>query len=294
MFRHLRFQLLPLLLVLLAACSQPVVPAKQSELLQSQAVIAALHDQTDNRVFDQLAYPGSYFADDFVVPAGEAWVIDEVGIVNPAQFHTGSTQSVAFFASDPGTTAVPGALVARSTFQAAEVVARDGLQVVALAEPVALEAGTYWVGFEAYGVYLRTAAIGKVAVVGSEGAFSPLTYLEPYDLAFALFGTTADLATPTFDGLLAAFDAFVTEGGLVGSGPNERSGSKRLHALRNMLSDAGALYPQGLLEEACAQLSEAGAHVHGDGALLRSHFATGASAAELSALIVELSEVVCE
>jgi glycosyl hydrolase family 43/concanavalin A-like lectin/glucanase superfamily protein/ricin-type beta-trefoil lectin protein len=91
------------------------------------------------------------------------------------------------------------------------------------------------------------------------------------------------------DLLLAAFDGFVADGRIEGSGPG-RSNDHRLAALRNMLVSAAALLEAGDRDGARQQLADAQARIHVAGDLRPSHFATGEDAATLRDLIGKLKD----
>jgi hypothetical protein len=69
---------------------------------------------------------------------------------------------------------------------------RDGLRILPISEPVALPAGTYWVGISDFGTHVRTPPTGQGAVMDAGGGYAFLSdRLDPplsADLAFALFG----------------------------------------------------------------------------------------------------------
>ena len=90
--------------------------------------------------------------------------------------------------------------------------------------------------------------------------------------------------------ILAYFDASMTDGHLLGSGPG-KSGDKRAKALRNMIEAAGDLIildPAG----ACVQLRDALERT--DGEAKPPEFVEGGGAAELAGMIADLrSELIC-
>lgn len=91
--------------------------------------------------------------------------------------------------------------------------------------------------------------------------------------------------------LLAAFDGFVADGRVVGSGPGS-SAATRLGALRDMLVAAAAHLAADDHESALVQLEDAQQRIHLSGSLSPSHFATGEDAVTLHALIEALKETI--
>jgi hypothetical protein len=93
------------------------------------------------------------------------------------------------------------------------------------------------------------------------------------------------------DLLLAAFDGFVEDGRVVGTGSGA-SADSRVRALRNMLLTAIALIEAEDYERARAQLTEAQARIHVGGNVNPSHFVTGEDADTLHGLIEALKEAI--
>jgi hypothetical protein len=83
-------------------------------------------------------------ADDFVVPAGQTWTVQQVFVVG--EYSTGAATSAnVFFFSDSAT--LPGAAVYTATNQPIADVAGDF--TITLTVPAVLTAGTYWVSVQA-------------------------------------------------------------------------------------------------------------------------------------------------
>ncbi|NDL57119.1 family 43 glycosylhydrolase [Phytoactinopolyspora mesophila] len=93
----------------------------------------------------------------------------------------------------------------------------------------------------------------------------------------------------TADLLLAAFDGFVADGGVVGSGPGG-SPERRVAVLRHMLAEAAAQIEAGDDDAALAQLSDAQRRIHVSGSVHPSHLVSGADAARLHGLIEQLKD----
>jgi hypothetical protein len=107
-------------------------------------------------------------------------------------------------------------------------------------------------------------------------------------------GVTLD-PSDTLGTILVFFDASVTAGTLVGSGPGG-SGPMRLSALRNMLEAAGDLIDAGQAEKACNQLLDA--LLRTDGTSPPPEFVAGTAAPQLATQIQDLRtsmgcDVVC-
>jgi hypothetical protein len=84
-------------------------------------------------------------ADDFVVPAGQTWTIQQVFVVGEYSTAAAATSANVFFFSDSGT--LPGAAVYTATNQPIVDVAGDF--TITLTVPAVLTAGTYWVSVQA-------------------------------------------------------------------------------------------------------------------------------------------------
>lgn len=194
------------LLALFAACSDaptvsPMVSPGTATLRVFRSPVPAVF-AVDGAVYQQLdnlapigVSSGGYLADDFVVPAGERWVLDEIGLTRqelPLPLKPAYT--LRFFAASEADPRVPGALIATRTFTHEQTVVRDGLRILPISEPVALRAGTYWVGISDFGTQVRTPPTGQGAVMDAGGGYAMLgDRLDPpmpADLAFALFGLT--------------------------------------------------------------------------------------------------------
>jgi hypothetical protein len=194
------------LLALLTACSDaptaaPTVSPGTSSLRFFRSDVAASFS-ADGALYQQLdnLYPigvssGSFLADDFVVPAGERWVLDEIGLTRrelPGPLKPSYT--LRFFAANATDPRIPGALIATRSFTPEETVVRDGLRILPISEPLVLHPGTYWVGISGFGTQVRTPPTGQGAVMDAGGGYAFLSdRLEepmPADLAFALFGLT--------------------------------------------------------------------------------------------------------
>lgn len=194
------------LLALLAACSDaptdsPMVSPGTATLRVFRSPVPAVL-AVDGAVYQQLdnlapigVSSGGYLADDFVVPAGERWVLDEVGLTRlelplPLQ----PSYTLRFFAASAADPQVPGALIATRTFTHEQTFVRDGLRILPISEPLALRPGTYWVGISSFGTQVRTPPTGRGAVMDAGGGYAFLSdRLDPplsADLAFALFALT--------------------------------------------------------------------------------------------------------
>lgn len=115
-----------------------------------------LYDQTNNVGTD--GFPSQDFeaafdpfddqgADDFVVPAGETWTIDEVYVLGIYSAGGGPTPAVnVYFYANSGT--LPGAQV-YSALGVAPTSDVGGDLTITLAAPAVLTAGTYWVSVQA-------------------------------------------------------------------------------------------------------------------------------------------------
>ncbi|MEW5929771.1 MAG: hypothetical protein AB1941_20135 [Gemmatimonadota bacterium] len=192
------------LLALFTACSDaptdtPMVsPGTSSLRVFRSPVPAAL--AADGAVYQQLddlssigVSSGGFLADDFVVPPGARWVLDEIGLTRqelPLPLKPGYT--LRFFAADEADPRIPGALIATRTFTHEQTFVRDGLRILPISEPLALRPGTYWVGISDFGTQVRTPPTGQGAVMDAGGGYAFLgDRLDPpfpADLAFALFG----------------------------------------------------------------------------------------------------------
>lgn len=192
------------LLALFAACSDaptdtPLVSPGTSSLRvfrspvpAALAVEGAVYQQLDN-LFPIGVSSGGYLADDFVVPPGERWVLDEIGLARQElPLPLKPSYTLRFFAAHAADPRIPGALIATRTFTHEQTFLRDGLRILPISEPVALPAGTYWVGISEFGTQVRTPPTGQGAVMDAGGGYALLgDRLDPpfpADLAFALFG----------------------------------------------------------------------------------------------------------
>lgn len=192
------------LLALFAACSDaptdtPMVSPGTSSLRVFRNPVPAVL-AVDSAVYQQLddLYPigvssGGFLADDFVVPPGERWVLDEIGLARQElPLPLKPSYTLRFFAANAADPRIPGALIATRTFTHEQTFVRDGLRILPISEPVALPAGTYWVGISEFGTQVRTPPTGQGAVMDAGGGYAFLgDRLEPRfpaDLAFALFG----------------------------------------------------------------------------------------------------------
>jgi hypothetical protein len=156
------------------------------------SVEGAVYRQLDNLVPVGVS-SGGYLADDFVVPAGERWVLDEIGLARQElPLPLKPSYTLRFFAASEADPRVPGALIATRTFTHEQTSVRDGLRILPVSEPVALPSGTYWVGISDFGTQVRTPPTGQGAVMDAGGGYAFLgDRLDPpfpADLAFALFG----------------------------------------------------------------------------------------------------------
>ena len=83
-------------------------------------------------------------ADDFVVPAGETWTVDEVLVVGGYWGGTGPiTAADIFFYADNG--GMPGDVMA--AFEGSAIIENGGIVTATLATPLVLTEGTYWMGY---------------------------------------------------------------------------------------------------------------------------------------------------
>lgn len=93
--------------------------------------------------------------------------------------------------------------------------------------------------------------------------------------------------------LLAAFDGFIEDGRVVGTGRGANA-DNRVRALRNMLLNAIALIEAEEYEAARAQLTDAQARIHVGGRVTPAHFVTGEDADTLHGLIEALKDAIGE
>lgn len=93
--------------------------------------------------------------------------------------------------------------------------------------------------------------------------------------------------------LLAAFDGFVADGRIEGSGQGG-SAPGRLGAARNMLVSAFGYLDDGDVESALVQLADAQARIHVSGEVTPAHFVTGADAGTLHGLIEQMGEAIAD
>lgn len=194
------------LLALFTACSDaptgaPTVSPGTSSLRFFRGDVPAAFS-ADGAVYQQLdnLYPigvssGGFLADDFIVPSGERWVLDEIGLTRlelPGLLRPSYT--LRFFAANEADPRIPGALIATRSVTPEETVVRDGLRILPISEPLVLHPGTYWVGISGFGTQVRTPPTGQGAVMDAGGGYAFLSdRLErpmPADLAFALFALT--------------------------------------------------------------------------------------------------------
>jgi len=159
------------LLFVLAGVAAGLSPAGEAAALgnggEAVGAQAVLYDQTDNAHATHSAtsqnftdLPDSFdtfAADDFVVPANTAWVINSVEVTgiydgDPAATHTASSVNVWFYGNS-GTlpTATP-------IYTATAVVPSSGIStgnfVIPLNSPPTLGAGTYWLSVQANMAYI--------------------------------------------------------------------------------------------------------------------------------------------
>jgi hypothetical protein len=194
------------LLALFTACSDaptvaPTVSPGTSSLRFFRSAVpaplsadGAVYQQLDN-LFPMGVGSGGFLADDFIVPAGERWVLDEIGLTwREVPGPLKPSYTLRFFAANAADPRIPGALIATRSFTHEETVVRDGLRILPISEPLVLPPGTYWVGIPSYSTQVRTPPTGQGAVMDSGPGYAFLSdRLEPpmpADLAFALFGLT--------------------------------------------------------------------------------------------------------
>lgn len=241
----------PLSLALLALCAASTVEAEAparsagqggvllaSALQQPGALAAAnllLYDQTSdpagNGVPDQVfeaafdAYD-SEAADDFIVPAGSTWLVDEVRTVGTTGTAGSSTVDVTIYMNSAGggEPDLPGAVVAGCSYPGLTPVDTAGSFTIALPTACNLAAGTYWVSIQthqSFGTNGQHFWSNRTVQTGSEGVwrnpkngfssgcttFRPQTVcgvgggLSP-DLLFQIYGTLGagmTVAVPTLD-----------------------------------------------------------------------------------------------
>jgi hypothetical protein len=122
-------------------------------------------------------------ADDFVVPAGETWVIQGVQVASPSN-STVRSERVRFFEDSEG---LPGALIAAFENRRGHV-HRSSLTVWLGSEGLVLSSGTYWLAFQSNSTTPFSWAWGMRAVISN----APAVWQNPHDE----FGTGCTTWTP--------------------------------------------------------------------------------------------------
>lgn len=223
----------------------PRTPEGASVLLYDQNNNAAnngVPDQDFEAAFDTY---DSEAADDFVVPAGTTWQVDEVRTVGTTGTPGGSTVDVIFYSNSAGggDPDLPGAPVAGCSYTNLTPVDNLGSFTIVLPAACTLPAGTYWVGVQTNQSFASNGQhfwSNRSVQTGSEGVwrnpgdgfasgcltFRPQTVCgvgggASPDLLFQIWGTVgaaqAPVAAPTMDryglvlmGLLLAAVAGIT------------------------------------------------------------------------------------
>ncbi len=92
----------------------------------------------------------AWAADDFVVPAGTTWLVDEVRTVGTTGTPGGATVSVTFYANSPGggDPDLPGAAVPGCSYTGLVPTDVAGSFTIVLPTVCSLAAGAYWVGIQ--------------------------------------------------------------------------------------------------------------------------------------------------
>ncbi|HET7079298.1 MAG TPA: hypothetical protein VFM49_17835, partial [Chloroflexia bacterium] len=124
----------------------PPVPAAPNVVLYDQYDNASASQNTSSQQFEPtLAQYNDQGADDFVVPGGVAWTVNEVDVVGDRSTTTSPASFNVFFYANSGT--LPGTPVYTAT---AQTYTRTGTDyVISLATPAVLATGTYWVSVQA-------------------------------------------------------------------------------------------------------------------------------------------------
>ena len=146
-------------MVPLGAAAQPETPTASAPAAGSLAPYAGpfvvLYDQTDNAGANSITSQDfeaandafdNQAADDFVVPGGVSWTVEQVEVAGAYFNGTGPAPAVNVFFYDNAAT-LPGAQV----FSALGVAPADvnGSFTIALTPPAVLPSGTYWVSVQA-------------------------------------------------------------------------------------------------------------------------------------------------
>lgn len=198
----------------------PRTPEGASVLLFDQTNSPAnngVPDQDFEAAFDTY---DSEAADDFVVPAGPNWLVDEVRTVGTTGTPGGSTVDVVFYSNSAGggDPDLPGAAVAGCSYTALTPVDTLGSFTITLPTTCSLPPGTYWVSvqtnqnFAANGQHFwsnRSVQTGSESVWRNpgDGFASGCTTFRPQtvcgvgggaspDLLFQIWGTLAPAAAP--------------------------------------------------------------------------------------------------
>ena len=151
-------------------------PAQSQQMPRPNALQTILYDQTDNpaansTVSQNFEAANDAFdnqgADDFVVPAGQTWTIQQVNVAgvyfNGSASGPAASVNVIFYAN-AGT--LPGAAVAGGTYTAIPITggAATGSFQIALPTSLVLTAGTYWVSVQAnmdFGAPAEVSGVGR-------------------------------------------------------------------------------------------------------------------------------------
>lgn len=203
-----------------------VVPPRGAE-----GTSVLLYDQTDNAasngVPDQDFEPAfdiydAEAADDFVVPAGTSWTVDQVRTVGTTGTAGGAKVNVIFYANSAGggDPDLPGAAVPGCSYSSLQPVDTAGSFTVSLPTACNLPAGTYWVSVQAIQSFASNGQhfwSNRSVQTGSEsvwrnpgGGFAttvPCTSFRPQtacgvgggvspDLLFQVWGTQVSTAAP--------------------------------------------------------------------------------------------------
>lgn len=184
----------------------PLAPAGSSVVLFDQTSNPAgngVPDQNFETAFD--AYD-SEAADDFVVPSGDLWLVDEVRTVGTTGTAGGATVSVTFLnnSAGGGDPDLPGTPVAGCSYTGLTPTDTLGSFNIVLPVACSLPAGTYWVAiqttqdFNSFGQHFwsnRSVQSGSESVFRNpgDGFSSGCTTFEPATVCGVGGGTSPDL-----------------------------------------------------------------------------------------------------
>lgn len=215
--------------------ARQIAPFTPTHAAMPSGMLDTLYDQfpnatTNGAVADDSASSSDSYdaeaADDFVVPEG-GWSVEQVNFMGFASDGSAvnnwtETSNITIYADDNGT---PGEVVCSYPGAATDYDADNAIAGVVLPTPCALDAGTYWIGFQAVNDYFATSQqhyvttatpqTSEMAVWRNPGdafgsgctAFTPFSdcgFTEP-DIAFQILGTQGEsgddtIFTDGFDG----------------------------------------------------------------------------------------------